>query len=93
MRPNDAYDRFASTFEYPVSHEEIIEAVGETAVRSPNGTDETIGDILARSERSEFRSAQDLHETFLSTLGEEYIGRKYYDDRGCNIGQPRPRTM
>ena len=86
MRPNDAYKTFDEAYSYPIDRETIIETMGETQIESPNGPGETIAETLERSGREEFRSAQELTNAFLGTLSDEYIGRKYYDDRGDNQG-------
>jgi hypothetical protein len=86
MRPNDAYETFDEAYSYPIDRETIIETMGETRIESPNGPGETIAETLERSGREEFRSAQELTNAFLGTLSDEYIGRKYYDDRGDNQG-------
>ncbi|PSP53175.1 hypothetical protein BRC74_04975 [Halobacteriales archaeon QH_7_68_42] len=86
MRPNDAYETFDEAYSYPIDRETIIETMGETQIESPNGPGETIAETLERSGREEFRSAQELTNAFLGTLSDEYIGRKYYDDRGDNQG-------
>jgi hypothetical protein len=86
MRPNDAYETFDEAYSYPIDRETIIETMGETRIESPNGPGETIAETLERSGRDEFRSAQELTNAFLGTLSDEYIGRKYYDDRGDNQG-------
>jgi hypothetical protein len=86
MRPTDTYDHFESTFEYPIDRDDVIDATGETYIPAPTGDSESIADVLGRSEQSTYDSPQALYETFLACLGEQYIGRKFYDDRGSNFG-------
>ena len=93
MRPNDAYDRFATEFSYPITREEIIATAGDTTVQSPTGTSESIAEVLDRTGTRTFSSPRDLHETFLANLGEQYIGRKFYDDRGTPIGTGDAMTI
>ena len=86
MRPNDAFETFDEAYSYPVDCETVIKTMGETRIESPNGPGETVAETLERSGREEFRSAQELTDAFLGALSDEYIGRKYYDDRGDNQG-------
>ncbi|MDY6819897.1 MAG: hypothetical protein SVG88_14650 [Halobacteriales archaeon] len=86
MRPNDAYEHFETEFSYPITRTDVINATDDTTIHAPTGTSDSIGDVIARTETTTFRSPQELYETFLANLGEQYIGRKFYDDRSCNIG-------
>ena len=89
MRPNDAYTEFERTYSYPVDRETIIETMGDRRIESPTGDGETVAETLERAGRAEFTSPGELRDAFLSCLPEQYIGRKYYDDRGDN---PHMRT-
>jgi hypothetical protein len=93
MQPNDAYDRFESEFDYPIDRERIIETAGDTEIRAPTGRSTSIGDILERADTRTFESPRELHETLLTHLGDQYIGRKFYDDRGTNVGRTTARTI
>jgi hypothetical protein len=86
MRPTDAYETFDEAYSYPTDRQTVIDTMGETRIESPNGPGETIAETLRRSGTEEFRSAQELTDVFMGTLSDEYIGRKYYDDRGDNPG-------
>jgi len=86
MRPTDAYETFDEAYSYPTDRQTVIETMGETRIESPNGPGETIAETLERSGSEEFRSAQELTDVFMGTLSDQYIGRKYYDDRGDNPG-------
>ncbi|MFB6151378.1 MAG: hypothetical protein ABEJ40_06190 [Haloarculaceae archaeon] len=86
MRFKDIYDTFEQTYSYPVERETVIETLGERTIEAPNGSGETIAEIMARTETETYASPRDLFEEFFGHLGDEYIGRKYYDDRGDNTG-------
>ncbi|MFB6219615.1 MAG: hypothetical protein ABEH77_10670 [Halobacteriaceae archaeon] len=86
MRPNDTYDHFEAEFSYPIDREDVIEAVGETALTPPRGAPESIGEVLGRAEATTFHCPRELFETLTAHLGEQYVGRKFYDDRGPNVG-------
>ncbi|MFB6299100.1 MAG: hypothetical protein ABEH65_02450 [Halobacteriales archaeon] len=85
MRPNDAYEHFETEFSYPITRTDVIAATDDTVIQAPTGTSDSLGDVIARTETTTFHSPQELYETFLAHLGEQYIGRKHYDDRSCNI--------
>ncbi|MFB6080368.1 MAG: hypothetical protein ABEJ81_05165 [Haloferacaceae archaeon] len=93
MRPTDAYDHFETTFSYPIAHEDIVAATGDTTVQAPTGPSESIAEVLDRAAPQTFHSPRDLHETFLANLGEQYIGRKFYDDRGGPVEPADATTM
>jgi hypothetical protein len=85
MRPNEAYDHFATTFDYPIERTQVIETTGETRIESPTGEDETIEEVLARSDWDRFETPRELYQSFLTHLSDAHIGRKFYDDRGTNF--------
>jgi hypothetical protein len=93
MHPNDAYDRFESEFDYPIDRERIIEAAGDTELQAPTGSPESVREVLQRADTRTFRTARELHETLLGHLGEQYIGRKFYDDRGTNVERTPSKTL
>ena len=93
MHPTETYDGFATNFSYPIDREEVIDAAGDTDIRAPTGTSDTVANVLERAETRTFGSARELHETIMANLGEEYIGRKNYDDRGTNVGRAPDKTI
>jgi hypothetical protein len=93
MDPTDTYDGFATKFNYPVDREEIIEAAGDTDIRAPTGPSDSLATVLERTETRTFQSPRELHEAILANLGEQYIGRKHYDDRGTNVDRIPDETI
>jgi hypothetical protein len=85
MRPTDAYDAFDETYSYPIDLDTVLQTMGEETIESPNGTDETIAEIFGPAEAGTYDSSRDLHDEFVSYLGDQYVGRKFYDDRGDNV--------
>ena len=43
--------------------------------------------MLGHCQEEEFRSADELYDALLTFVGDAYIGRKYYDDRGAQPGE------
>jgi hypothetical protein len=93
MNTTDTYDPFATAFEYPIDRDEVIETAGDTDIEAPTGTPDSIATVLERTETRTFRSPRELHETILCNLGEQYIGRKNYDDRGTNFDPTTQETI
>ncbi len=93
MNTTDTYDPFATAFDYPIDRNEVIEAAGDTDIEAPTGAPDSVATVLERTETRTFRSPQELHETILCNLGEQYIGRKNYDDRGTNFDPNSEETI
>lgn len=70
---------------YPIERDAVIERIGEVEVAAPDEADtETIATILGSLGPETYSSADELYNTIIGNVGEEHIGRKYYDDRGQN---------
>ncbi|WP_267641389.1 hypothetical protein [Haloarchaeobius amylolyticus] len=71
--------------QYPIELESVLDRIGALEVEAPNESDtDTVAAILGPLGSDRYNSAQELLETILGNLSEEYIGRKFYDDRGGN---------
>ena len=85
IRLAEARDLFSQELAYPVACAEVIEATGDVALASPTGSSETIGTVLEHCDpETIFESNDELFDTLVTYLSEQYIGRKGYDDRGAN---------
>ena len=82
MRLPETRDLFARKLEFPVPRETVVETVGSTELTPPDGENTTIQSVIERSEVEEFASADDLYDTLMSRVGAQFVGRRYYDDRG-----------
>jgi len=83
----------AQEFTYPVDTKTVLEEAGAVQIDAPNSTDtQTIRTILTPLGAVSFESPDVLFETIFGNVSDEYIGRKYYDDRGGNQleGHPGP---
>ena len=70
-------------FTYPVTTDHVIAQAGHVAVDAPNHEDsETIESILARLGSETYVSGDELFTTIIGSVTDDYIGRKFYDDRG-----------
>ncbi len=86
MRLSETRDLFVSELTFPVAREQVIEQLGEAEIDPPAGEPETIGEIIDRAQRDEFRSPDELYDALVGFVGDQYVGRKFYDDRGPNTG-------
>ena len=82
MRLPETRDLFARELSFPVSADAVENHIGETELDAPTGQSETIGEVIDRSSREEFRSADELYDTLITFVSDAFIGRKYYDERG-----------
>lgn len=83
MRLQETY-RLFEELSYPTTTEDVIDALGETAIDLSNG-EETVGDVLERVGSVEFTDPMDAHMTFMSALSTKAIGRKAYSDRDAPV--------
>jgi len=86
IRLPEARDLFGQELSFPLTCAKVKERVGDVVLVSPSGPSETIEEALDRCETREFGSADELYGVLLTYVGEEYIGRKMYDDRGSTPG-------
>lgn len=83
MRLTESYDLFAE-LEFPMDVERLIDEVGAQLIEAPNGTSESIGEILKRGDMTPVDSVDDAYTRLLGNVSDAYIGRKFYDDRSSN---------
>ena len=82
MRLPETRDLFARELEFPASRDAVVAAVGGTELSPPDGESTTIRTVIERSDVDEFGSADDLYDTLMTLVGAQFVGRRYYDDRG-----------
>lgn len=94
MRPPHLREYLDGELEYPVDHSSVLTRIGETTVDAPDDVDsESIDEILSRDDDETYETVDDLFASVVGNLDDDYIGRKFYDDRGANIeegGQEYP---
>lgn len=85
MRLSELPVHLRREFQYPIDRASVIERMGETLVEAPDPEDsQTVEDILAPVGTESFETAFDLFIVLYGNVSEDYIGRKFYDDRGDN---------
>ncbi|WP_424015075.1 DUF5789 family protein [Halorubrum xinjiangense] len=82
MRLPETRDLFARKLQFPAPRDEVLETVGDTKLSPPDGESTTIRAVIGRSDVETFDSADDLYDTLMMLVGAQFIGRRYYDDRG-----------
>jgi hypothetical protein len=82
MRLSETRDVFVDRLTFPADRETVLDAVGSVELDAPWGDPESVADVLERADDESFGSADELFDTLLTYVGDQYIGRKYYDDRG-----------
>jgi hypothetical protein len=88
MRLPETRDLFVRELEFPVRCETVIDRIGGTELDAPNGPSETVGEVLERCPEEEFDSADALYDALITFVGDGYVGRKFYDDRGGQTVDP-----
>jgi hypothetical protein len=86
VRLSEARDLFSRELTFPIACATVEDELGEVVLASPSGSPETIEEVLGRCGTREFASADELFSALLRSVGEQYIGRKGYDDRGSTPG-------
>ena len=82
LRPNGIRDFLEEELDFPIGAAEANEQIGDVIVEAPNAEEsETIGELLAGVGADRYDSADELNEQIHAMLPDEYIGRKFYDDR------------
>lgn len=85
MQLNELGAFLEDRFSYPIDESTVREHIGSAIIDSEDDDGGlTIEAILENHRDDEFASATELHQTILGELPDEYIGRKFYDDRGSN---------
>ncbi|WP_435119949.1 hypothetical protein [Halolamina sp. C58] len=86
MEPSQLPTFLESEFEYPVNHTTVHNQIGDVVVDAPDAADsEAINEVLAYDNDEIYETVDDLLYSIIGNLDDDYIGRKFYDDRGENI--------
>ena len=85
MKISDLPEWIKAEFEFPLMRATVIDRAGTLEIDAPDRADsETLSTILNRSGDERYQSQDGLLDAIRGNLSDEYIGRKYYDDRGMN---------
>lgn len=78
---------------FPADRETVLTTLGGITLAAPTADEETVGAVLARTDAVVYGSADELFDAIVGNLSEEYIGRKFYDDRGQNLQAFEPTSI
>lgn len=74
-----------SELRYPVTHADVIEQIGTVRIATPRPDEHVeIGAVLAQLNETQYDTPEELYTSIIGSLGDAFIGRKFYDDRGTN---------
>lgn len=82
----DGLESFLKTeLAYSIDQQSVLEQIGGVEIDAPDDTEtETVSTIIGAVGQQTYDSADELFQTIVGNLSDEYIGRKFYDDRGAN---------
>ncbi|MGQ4555551.1 DUF5789 family protein [Halobellus sp. GM3] len=76
---------------YPIDQPLVIDRIGPIEIEAPDAQEtETISTIIGPVGQDTYASADELFTTIIGNVSDEYIGRKFYDDRGGTHGDEGP---
>jgi hypothetical protein len=78
---SEVRDHLEQEYRFPVGQETLVSRIGSVELAATTTDPETTATVLNRTDRTTYRSARDVYETLVGTVGDAYVGRKYYDDR------------
>lgn len=92
MRVNETRQLFEQACEYPVDHETVVERFGSVPLEAPTGDSTSLASVFERCESRTYESSDDVYTALMGNLEESFVGQKYYDDRGGEVGDPHPEA-
>lgn len=78
---------------FPAEESAVLSCVGDRRLEGVLEDPVTVRTVLERTEGTTYRSAQAVFEALAATVGEDYVGRKGYDDRGGARTLPEDRSL
>lgn len=82
LTPHGLRDQLDEELSFPIDAEGVVEEIGDEQITAPDVEEsETIEELLAGVGEDRYESVDELSQQLHSMLPDEYIGRKYYDDR------------
>lgn len=90
LEPNDIRDFLEDEVTFPSDTDTILTEIGNIEIAAPDAEEsETVATLLADIEAEGYESADELTQILHSMLPDEYVGRKYYDDRSDEPDEQR----
>jgi len=81
-----------SRLDFPVGVDAVRAEIGTVEIEAPDSADSvTIDSLLEDLGEDSYESAAMLDRMLSGQLPDEFVGRKFYDDRGPNVDEDSPR--
>ena len=85
MKTSHALASLEDELTFPIDQDSVIRQVGAVEIEAPDTQEtETVSTIIGPVGQETYASADELFTTIIGNVSDEYIGRKFYDDRGGN---------
>ena len=91
MRYSETRQLIRESIEFPISHENCVEELGAVELTAPTGDSVHVSEVLNRAGEPEYQSGEMLYTTIVGNLDDNFIGRKYSDERGGSGTCPDPK--
>ena len=75
---------FEEELTFPATSEEVIDECGDATLQASGGDGATVADLVERGETDEFKSTEELVNTLMTFVDDDYVGRTGYSDRSDN---------
>lgn len=85
MRLQELRGELGERLEPPLTEDEVVDAVGEIVLESPQGVEETVADALGRQGSESYPSIDAVCCAIEANVCWEFVGRRSYDDRAPNM--------
>ncbi|MDZ7688811.1 MAG: hypothetical protein U5J64_08855 [Halobacteriales archaeon] len=85
MRLSEIKEYIDSEVETPVEHDTAVEKLNGGEIDCPSGDGKCMTEALERDETRTYETSTEIYESVMCYLGDEYVGRKFYDDRSPNM--------
>lgn len=93
MRYSETLQLFDQACDFPAEHDRVVQQLGDVELVAQNGDTVKVGEVLALTNESRYESSEGLYTSLVGNLDDNFIGRKYYDDRaGSTSGINEVRT-
>ncbi len=78
-------DYLEEELSYSIGQSAVLEQIGSVMIDAPDAQEtETVSTIIGPLGDQTYDCAAELFETIIGNVSDDYIGRKFYDDRGAN---------
>ncbi len=85
MRLSEVKEYIDRQVETPIDHDTAVDKLNGRRIDCPSGKGKRVSDALSMDETRTYETTDEIYESVMCYLGDEYIGRKFYDDRSPNM--------